>query len=153
MLNSLVNYFFYTLLFTLPNLSNTDPESGGRTVQSSPKMMSLWNRAIESNQALVLDDLDLGPDALLEKVEEFERLSQATVHSFPALILPSGDDFRNRSEEAEEESSLDDGDNQSYDSEYDDESDINDSSDGMDSSAPLGSLPIDLIAKQFSDSD
>lgn len=138
---------------TANGLNRSDPESGGRTVQSSPKMMSLWNRAIESNQALVLDDLDLGPDALLEKVEEFERLSQATVHSFPALILPSGDDFRNRSEEAEEESSLDDGDNQSYDSEYDDESDINDSSDGMDSSAPLGSLPIDLIAKQFSDSD
>lgn len=122
-------------------------------MQSSPKMISLWNRAIESNQALVLDDLDLGPGALLEKVQEFERLSQATVHSFPALILPSGDVLGNQSEEPEEESSLDDGDYQSYDSEYDDESDINDSFDGMDSSAPLGSLPIDLIAKRFSDSE
>lgn len=115
--------------------------------------MSLWNRAIESNQALLLDDLGLGPDALLKKVEEFERMSQATVHSFPALIVPSEDFPGNQIEEPEEDSSLDDGDHQSYDSEYDDESDINDSFDGMESSAPLGSLPIDLITEQFSDSE
>ena len=122
-------------------------------MQSSPKMMSLWSRAIESNQAMVLDDLGLGPDALLEKVEEFERTSQAMVHSFPALILPSEDVSGNQNEGPEEESCLDDGGYQSYDSEYDDDSDINDSFDGMDSSAPLGSLPIDLIARQFSDSE
>ncbi|XP_017219909.1 CRS2-associated factor 2, chloroplastic isoform X1 [Daucus carota subsp. sativus] len=138
---------------TANGMNRSDQESGSRKVQLSPKMMSLWSRAIESNQAMVLDDLGLGPDALLEKVEEFERTSQATVHSFPALILPSEDVSGNRNEGPEEESSLDDGGYQSYDSEYDDDSDINDSFDGMDSSAPLGSLPIDLIAKQFSDSE
>ncbi|KAK2985340.1 LOW QUALITY PROTEIN: hypothetical protein RJ640_028654, partial [Escallonia rubra] len=47
-------------------------------VSSSPKMMSLWKCAIESSKALLLDEICLGPYALLKKVEEFESSSQAT---------------------------------------------------------------------------
>lgn len=117
-------------------------------------MMSLWNRAIESNKALLLDELGLGPDALLEKVEEFESKSQATVHSYPALILLSEDGPGRSSVQEFEEGSQDYGGDESYDSEYDDENDIDDSFEGVDSSVPLGSLPVDLIAKQqLSDSN
>ncbi|KAJ8438515.1 LOW QUALITY PROTEIN: hypothetical protein Cgig2_024604 [Carnegiea gigantea] len=53
---------------------------------SSPRMMSLWKRAIESNKAFLLDETDLGPDALLEKVEAFEGMTQAAEHSYPARL-------------------------------------------------------------------
>ena len=53
--------------------------------------MSLWERAIESNKALLLDEMTLGPDALLEKVEEFEGMSLATEHSCEAVVLSSED--------------------------------------------------------------
>lgn len=62
-----------------------------KTAMTSPKMMSLWKRSIDSNKALLLDELDLDPDALLKKVEEFEGVSQATEHSYPALIVSSED--------------------------------------------------------------
>ncbi|KAK0597483.1 hypothetical protein LWI29_025801 [Acer saccharum] len=64
---------------------------GSETVRLSPKMMSLWKRAIESSKALLLDEINLGPDDLLKKVEEFENISQATEHSYPALVLSSED--------------------------------------------------------------
>ncbi|KAK9935316.1 hypothetical protein M0R45_022423 [Rubus argutus] len=66
-------------------------KSDTKTVISSPKMMSLWKRSIDTNKALLLDELDLDPDALLKKIEEFEGISQATEHSYPALILSSED--------------------------------------------------------------
>lgn len=128
-------------------------KSDAKRVLSSPKMMFLWNRAIESNKALLLDELGLGPDALLEKVEEFESKSQATVHSYPALILFSEDGPGRSSVQEFEEGSQDYGGDESYGSEYDDENDIGDSFEGVDSSVPLGSLPVDLIAKQLSDSN
>lgn len=115
-----------------------------RTVSSSPKMMSLWKNAIESSKALVLDEIGLGPDELLEKVEEFERVSQATVHSYPALIL-SG-------ETAEDQEGPQDENYNSSD--YDDESYLNEYFVGDDdSSIPMGTLTVDLITKQLSDNE
>ena len=62
-----------------------------KAVSASPKMMSLWKSAIESSKALLLDEIGLGPDALLKVVEEFEGISQATEHSYPALVMSSED--------------------------------------------------------------
>ncbi|TXG56259.1 hypothetical protein EZV62_017572 [Acer yangbiense] len=61
------------------------------TVRSSPKMMSFWKHAIELRKTLLLDEINLGPDELLKKVEEFENISEATKHSYPVLVLSSGD--------------------------------------------------------------
>lgn len=106
-----------------------------KTVKSSPKMMSLWNRAIETSKAMLLEDSGLGPDSLLQKVEEFDSMSHATEHSYPALVFSSEDD----------NSSHDDG---SEEDEDDDEDYLGNSFGGMESSVPIGSLPVDWIATQ-----
>ncbi|CAI0386288.1 unnamed protein product [Linum tenue] len=121
------------------------------TVRSSPKMMSLWNRAIESSKAIVLEETNLNPDELLTKVEEFEIISQATEHSYPAVILASedgtsvreissGEDEEYIDNELEEEEDEDDDDDDFYDS---------DSFGEVDLTAAPGSLAIDEIAKRL----
>ena len=67
------------------------------------KMMLLWKRAFELSKALSLDEIDLGPDALLKKVEEFEGISQATGHSYQALILSSEDGTSSSIAESEDD--------------------------------------------------
>ncbi|KAF8387701.1 hypothetical protein HHK36_026355 [Tetracentron sinense] len=114
------------------------------TVITSPRVMALWKRAIGSSKALLLDEIELGPDALLEKVEEFEGMSQATEHSYPALILSSGDGAS---------SSEVDGDDYDEDDLYgegDEEDYVSASFEEVESSIPLGSLPVDSIAEGFS---
>ncbi|XP_004298480.1 PREDICTED: CRS2-associated factor 2, chloroplastic [Fragaria vesca subsp. vesca] len=126
-----------------------------KTVISSPKMMSLWRRSIETKKALLLEELDLDPDALLEKVEEFEGISQVTEHSYPALILSSEDGTSNAIQvyedappngpysEYEEAYSDDNDDDYVYEDDSDDDA-LYDSD-----SVPLGSLPIDVIAEKL----
>ncbi|KAG5520893.1 hypothetical protein RHGRI_033454 [Rhododendron griersonianum] len=106
-----------------------------KTVISSPKMMSLWQRAIETSKAMLLEDIGLGPDSLLQKVEEFDSMSQATEHSYPALVFSSEDG----------NSSHDDG---SEEDEDDDEDFLSDPFERTESSVPIGSLPVDWIATQ-----
>ena len=123
-------------------------------------MLSLWKRAIESNEAMLLDQTDLGPDALLKKVEEFEGISQATEHSYPALIL-SGEDGTGSSMTQSEDFPQSDSSGEAdifSDEDYDDTADDDDDDDDdayydSDSSIPLGSLPIDGIAKKLSQDD
>ncbi|CAM8979038.1 unnamed protein product [Rhodiola kirilowii] len=108
--------------------------------KTSPKMMLLLKRAIASNKALLLDELNLRPDELLEKVELFEGISQTPEHSYPALILVNKPDSGestgvNLYEELDEERLEDD------DLEYD--------SDKVESNVPLGSLPIDHLAERL----
>ncbi|KAF5746590.1 hypothetical protein HS088_TW06G00761 [Tripterygium wilfordii] len=55
-------------------------------------MMSLWKKAIESSNALLLDEIGLGSHALLKVVEEFDTVSQTTEHSYPALISSRNED-------------------------------------------------------------
>ena len=114
--------------------------------------MSLWMRAVESNKALLLDEIALDPDALLEKVEEFEGMSLATEHSREAVVLSSEDGSGSSMAE------LEDG---SYSEEFGGENDIysdddivneyydDDSIEEVDSSIPLGSLPVDKIAEML----
>lgn len=115
--------------------------------------MSLWQQAVDSGTALLLDEINLEPDDLLKRVEDFESSSQATQHSYPALVLSS----KNTSELLEAKYEGDDS--QSEDDEYEDDDDfddedlINDSLEDTKSSLPWGSLPIDSIVKQFSDDD
>ncbi|XP_058084159.1 CRS2-associated factor 2, chloroplastic isoform X2 [Magnolia sinica] len=133
----------------LGQLGDASVRSTAKTEISSPRMMSLWKQAIESSKALLLDEIDLGPDALLEKVEEFEGTSQATEHSYRALILPSGNDLNisktNHRGDGSEAATDDIGD------EDDNDNDIfvSDSFEGDESSVPLGSLPVDLLAKRL----
>ncbi|KAL5063425.1 hypothetical protein RYX36_025162 [Vicia faba] len=145
-------------VFVTRNLDNTGM---GNTVNSSPKMLSLWKSAIESNKALLLEEFNLGPDALLEKVEEFEGISQATEHSHPAFISSSEDAFEGSIEEGgtednySNEEGLDDVDD--YDSNNDDEDDYdyyNDDehdefNDIVVTSAQPGSLPIDSLVDKL----
>nr|GLL44590.1 CRS2-associated factor 2, chloroplastic [Ipomoea trifida] len=74
--------------------SSSEVQKQDTGIQSmSPRMMSLWQRAVDSGTAMLLDEINLGPDDLLKKVEEFESSSQATQHSYPALVespLPWG---------------------------------------------------------------
>ena len=108
-------------------------------------MLSLWRRAIDTSKALLLDEIDLGPDALLEKVEEFEGLSQVTEHSYPAIVLSGGEDGTGRSgadpeglhKENQSENAIygqDDGDGENDGDEYY----LSDLFEGAESSVPLG---------------
>lgn len=112
-------------------------------------MMSLWKRALESNKAVLLDETDLGPDALLERVEEFERMTQATEHSYPALVHTGEDKMSNS--EAEDEIFKDDEEFNDYSTDEEDELEEfgDDPFEEAENSGPLGSLPVDLIAKQL----
>ncbi|KAJ7953591.1 Crs2-associated factor chloroplastic-like [Quillaja saponaria] len=118
------------------------------TVSTSPKMFSLWKRAIESSKALLLDEINLGPDALLEKVEEFDSVSQATEHSYLALILTNEEDATGSSIQDSEDGS--EGDDYYSDDLY---SSANDDDDDeyyeVDESVPPGSLRVDLIAEKL----
>ncbi|XP_027098156.1 CRS2-associated factor 2, chloroplastic [Coffea arabica] len=118
-------------------------KSDGKMVNSSPKMMSLWQKAIGSGKALLLDEIELGPDELLEKVEEFASISQVKEHSYPALIATNGvaiDPDGDTEDEA-------DGEDETGPDSFDD------SFEAIESSVPLGSLPIDAITENFSDPD
>ncbi|KAL8550512.1 hypothetical protein ACS0TY_009075 [Phlomoides rotata] len=123
--------------------------SDAETVISSPKMTMLWQRALELGKASVLDEINLSPDELMSKVEEFESTSQAIEHSYPALI------FSNRKGSSTSTSQLEDDDSEDKDYSEDDDSfdgyedrfRINDSFDAVVNSVPQGSLPIDLLAK------
>ncbi|XVE75019.1 hypothetical protein DITRI_Ditri12bG0063800 [Diplodiscus trichospermus] len=119
-------------------------------VISSPKMMSLWKRAIESNKAMLLDEIALGPDALLEKVEEFEGMSLATEHSCEAVVMSSEDGSGSSLANLEADSFSEDfgGENDTYsdDDIVNDEDYDLDSLEELDTSVPLGSLPVDRIA-------
>ncbi|KAM3399044.1 CRS2-associated factor 2, chloroplastic [Capsicum galapagoense] len=128
-----------------------------KTRSSSPKMMSLWKNAIDSGKALLLDDIDLKPDDLLNKVEEFDSISQAIEHTYPALVLPS--------KHVPEQSKLtwkgssdndyesDSDDEMSDDDYHEDKYYINNSFEALESSVPKGLLPVDLIIKEFSDDE
>ncbi|XP_057508873.1 CRS2-associated factor 2, chloroplastic [Actinidia eriantha] len=112
-------------------------KSDPKTVTSSPKMMSLWERAIETSKALLLDEICLDPDTLLEKVEEFEGLSQATEHSYQALVFSTEDGIGN--------DNYDEDENYSHDDDDDDKYYLGNSFERMESSVPFGSLPVDFI--------
>ncbi|KAK4261335.1 hypothetical protein QN277_004347 [Acacia crassicarpa] len=128
---------------------------------SSPKMTSLWKHALESSKALLLDEIIVDPDALLEKVEEFEVASQATEHSSPALVFSSEDgdaaaakgslaDFEEDNTYPSDGLPTEDDDDEDYlydnGDEYDDVDELN-AVGG--SSAPPGSLPVDRIADEL----
>ncbi|GER51534.1 RNA-binding CRS1 / YhbY (CRM) domain-containing protein [Striga asiatica] len=92
-----------------------------------------------SGKASVLDDFDLSPDELLSRVEEFDSKSRTIEQSDPAMI------YLNK--ESSSTSKFDKG--YEYDDSYDDEYD--DSFEAVNNSVPVGSLPIDLLAKQLTD--
>ncbi|XP_047341796.1 CRS2-associated factor 2, chloroplastic [Impatiens glandulifera] len=121
------------------DINNGEKDHTRIVTTSSPKMMSLWKRAIDSNSALLLDDkTDMSPDALLKKVEEFGYSTQATEHSYPALLVSNknGNESVELDSDTEDNSSLDDDDDDDDEEHYDYLSDSN---------LPLGSLPIDSI--------
>ncbi|XP_057752997.1 CRS2-associated factor 2, chloroplastic [Arachis stenosperma] len=130
-------------------------EQEGNVVNTSPKMLSLWKRAIESSKALLLDEFNLGPDALLEKVEEFEGVSQAMEHSYPALILSNENDAKGSiasfEDDIEDSYSSQDGLPTEDEGDEDNDDDFleDDLFDVVDSSAEPGSLPIDFVVNKL----
>ncbi|KAK9086213.1 hypothetical protein Syun_028607 [Stephania yunnanensis] len=115
-----------------------------KTRVASPKLMWLWKRAIESSKALLLEEIELGPDALLEKVEEFAAISQVIEHSYPALIL-SGQDANSSSE-------IDDGQQSEFegsDTDSDGDDEEYDPFEHAETCIPFGSLPLDAIAEKL----
>jgi hypothetical protein len=130
-------------------------------VKTSSKMLSLWKSAIEANKALLLEEFNLGPDALLEKVEEFEGISHATEHSYPAFTSSSENAFETSVvylEDGTEDNYSSDGveDVDDYDSNNDDDDDDyysddedDEFNDIVDTSAQPGSLPIDLLVNKL----
>ncbi|KZV17817.1 hypothetical protein F511_01626 [Dorcoceras hygrometricum] len=113
--------------------------SGAKPVNSSPKMTSLWQRAIASGKASVLAEVDLSPDDVLSEVEKFDITSRALEHSYPAIIYSNIEHVEHLKDNNHHE-------NDAFDDDYDDV-------EVVESTVPLGSLPIDLIAKQLSDSE
>nr|KJB31208.1 hypothetical protein B456_005G181000 [Gossypium raimondii] len=135
-------------------IAKSSDDSGtpdAQRVVSSPKMISLWRRAIESNKALLLEELALGPDALLEKVEEFEGMSLAIEHSCEALVLSSEDGSSSSSSAEFKGGSYSEDENDIYSSDdiIDDEDYDDDSFAEVNPSIPLGSLPVDKIAERL----
>ncbi|RLM93903.1 CRS2-associated factor 2, chloroplastic [Panicum miliaceum] len=126
-----------------------------------PKMFKLWKSAVDSSLALLLDDAeanDLTPDLLLTRVEEFSITSQAVEHSFPALVVAnhevntesiSAEYINDESETSiaavnQEENQLE----QSPDLSNDEQFEL-DMLERLESSVPLGSLPIDTMMEQL----
>lgn len=108
-------------------------------------MMSLWKHAIETNKALLLDEIPLGPQALLKKVEEFENISQATEHSYPARILSNVEGMSSLADHEDVTEIESDGSDDEYnDDDYDDVLNYE-----SDSQASIGSLTIDQIANKL----
>ncbi|KAH9602229.1 hypothetical protein KSS87_003315 [Heliosperma pusillum] len=134
------------------NDSDDSDECSPNEVRSSPRMISLWKRAIDSNKAFILDQTNLGPDALLEKVEEFEATIQATEYSYPAVVV-SNEDRMSYSEKDGQVSENEDFDKWSTDEEENDLEGYDDDEllEKAESSNPLGSLPVDLIVKRLID--
>lgn len=144
--------------------STSDAAPGIETI--SPKMFSLWKRAVESSKALLLDDTDLTPDSLLEKIEHFEGSSQTINHSYGALILPTSKDpdgskyssegrfgleasyaYRNSYDEFGKENKNDEDDYDYNRCDYDNDDAFD--YDEIEHSVPFGSLPVDSIAKRL----
>ncbi|PAN30962.1 hypothetical protein PAHAL_5G384100 [Panicum hallii] len=126
-----------------------------------PKMFKLWKSAVDSSLALLLDDAEannLTPDSLLTRVEEFSITSQAVEHSFPALVVAnhevntesiSAEYINDESETSiaagnQEENQLE----QSPDLSNDEQFEL-DMLERLESSVPLGSLPIDTMMEQL----
>jgi hypothetical protein len=120
-------------------------------------MFKLWKCAIESSIALSLDDDEanaLTPDTLLVRVEEFSITSQAVEHSFPALLVGNGKEGPEALNESEDES--DDGIIRPQENQFEKSLDAGDDDhfeydmlERLESSAPLGSLPIDSVMEQL----
>jgi hypothetical protein len=110
---------------------------------TSPKMLSLWRNAINSSKALLLDEseLDLCPNSLLKRVEDFESASQAMEHSYPALIVTDA--------EEDDKTKLDMVDDQEVEGKKtvtsDDDANLKEPNDTV----PFGFLPIDLIVSKL----
>ncbi|XP_047180083.1 CRS2-associated factor 2, chloroplastic [Vigna umbellata] len=129
---------------------NQTNHGDNNVVNTSPKMLSLWKHAIESSKALLLDEYDLGPDCLLERVEEFEIASQALEHSHPAFSMsvkendPEASTANFENSYSSEDFPAEEEDEEDYDDYHDDEDD-----DVVDTSAQPGSLGIDMIVKKL----
>lgn len=136
------------LIYLLSVLFFSDKPSDEQTVSdpsstiSSPKMISLWKRALESSKAVILEELDLGPDDLLKKVEELEGTSLAAEHSYTAMVLSNTDgaaeDYVDDKDRSEEYSDIDD--------DFDDECSDDES---LDPVGPVGTLPVDKIVRKL----
>ncbi|KAG7592740.1 YhbY-like superfamily [Arabidopsis thaliana x Arabidopsis arenosa] len=123
-----------------PSEEQTVPDPN--TIISSPKMILLWKRALESSKAVILEELDLGPDDLLKKVEELEGTSLAAEHTYTVVLSNSdgaAEDYVDDKDRSEEYYS-------DIDDDFDDECSDDES---LDPVGPVGSLPVDKIVRKL----
>lgn len=112
--------------------------------------MSLrWKRALESGKALLLDEIDINPDELLKRVEEFEGMSQAAEHTFPAYILSSEDAINSSAEDGPETERFSENGVSSDEDDYDDDDYNSDLFEEAEFQAPLGELPVDQLVNKL----
>lgn len=116
---------------------------------SVTKLVSLWKRALELNKAMLLEEIELGPDALLEKVGAFEDTAQATEHSYPAMVLPNTGSDSNSNTDHLSQSEIDDSHDEIFSDIDEDEDYDSDLLEGSELSLPPGSLPVDFIVGEF----
>lgn len=141
------------LLIRDKNVSSDLKSPGKKTEISNSRMQKLWKHAVDSGKALVLDEPDLSPDSILERVEEFEGVSQASEHSYPALILSSEGESDVLDAGYEDRSEIEIGIDDFSSSDSEDDEDYDDEGDllgDVESSVPIGSLPVDSIAERLS---
>ncbi|CAO2180073.1 unnamed protein product [Urochloa humidicola] len=123
------------------------------------KMFKLWESAVDSSLALLLDEAEanhLTPDSLLTRVEEFSVTSQAVEHSFPALLVASREadteslsaEYINDESETSIAGNEEDQLEQTPDLSSDEHFEL-DMLERLESSVPLGSLPIDTMIEQL----
>ncbi|KAG9130869.1 hypothetical protein Leryth_023631 [Lithospermum erythrorhizon] len=63
------------------DLGALSQDSEAMRVHSSPRMMHLWQRALESGKALMLDEINLGPDELLaEELRSSKAMQTWTIY-------------------------------------------------------------------------
>uniref|UniRef100_A0A7N0TJ23 CRM domain-containing protein n=1 Tax=Kalanchoe fedtschenkoi TaxID=63787 RepID=A0A7N0TJ23_KALFE len=126
-------------------MSNSN-DSGFRkntgSTKASSKMVLLLKRAIASNRAFLLDELNLDPDELLKKVELFEGISQTPEHSYPALLVNESNYIKSGGEFGSGDLNEEFG-QESLNNRDDYDTDL------VESYVPLGSLPIDHLAERL----
>lgn len=110
---------------------------------SSPRIMSLWKHALESSKARLLLETRLDPDTLLAKVEEFLVLVESS-QNFDNSLINSGED--DNGDPVHDDGIYSNEENDGYDGFS--ENDLLDSTDEY-LSPPLGSLPVDDLAKRL----
>ncbi|OWM76076.1 hypothetical protein CDL15_Pgr009722 [Punica granatum] len=150
------NGIYLTLVRDVRNAFEESPlvkvDCKGMHASDYKKLGAKLKRALESSKALLLDEIDLSLDDLLKRVEEFEGVSQAAEHTFPAYVLSSERTIGSSAEASEDGSETEcfsEFGTSSGEEEYDDDNYDSDLFEEAKFSPPLGELPVDRLVNKL----